>query len=55
VEKYKEISEVLLMASNDHLVEVQDLVMYFPVTAGVMQRRVADVKAVDGISFYKEG
>jgi len=52
VEKYKEISEVLLMASNDHLVEVQDLVMYFPVTAGVMQRRIADVKAVDGISFY---
>jgi oligopeptide transport system ATP-binding protein len=26
--------------------------MYFPVTAGVMRKRVADVKAVDGVSFY---
>jgi len=40
------------MASNDHLVEVEDLYMYFPVTAGVMRRRIGDVKAVDGISFY---
>jgi len=40
------------MASNDHLVEVENLVMYFPVTAGVMQRKIADVKAVDGVSFY---
>ncbi len=38
--------------ATDKLVEVQDLVMYFPVTAGIMQRRVADVKAVDGISFF---
>ena len=37
--------------ATDNLVEVQDLVMYFPVTAGIMQRRVADVKAVDGITF----
>jgi len=44
------------MANNDHLVEVEDLTMYFPVTAGVMQRRVADVKAVDGVSFFiREG
>lgn len=40
------------MASNDHLVEVENLVMYFPVTAGIMQKKVADVKAVDGVSFY---
>ncbi len=40
------------MVSNDHLIEVENLVMYFPVTAGIMQRKVADVKAVDGISFY---
>jgi len=39
------------MATNDVLVDVQDLVMWFPVTAGVMRKRVADVKAVDGISF----
>jgi len=37
---------------NEHLVQVDNLYMYFPVTAGVMQRRVADVKAVDGISFF---
>jgi len=40
------------MASNDHLVEVENLHMYFPVTAGVVRRKVADVKAVDGVSFY---
>ena len=40
------------MASDDHLIEVENLAMYFPVTAGVLQRRIADLKAVDGISFY---
>jgi len=39
------------MARDNILVEVQDLVMYFPVTAGIMRKRVNDVKAVDGISF----
>ncbi|MBL7165424.1 MAG: ATP-binding cassette domain-containing protein [Dehalococcoidales bacterium] len=38
--------------ATENLVEVQDLVMYFPVTAGIMQKRVADVKAVDGVSFF---
>jgi oligopeptide transport system ATP-binding protein len=34
------------------LVEVNDLKVYFPVTAGIIfQRKVADVKAVDGVSF----
>jgi peptide/nickel transport system ATP-binding protein len=33
------------------LVEVQDLVKYFPVRGGILQRKVGDVKAVDGISF----
>jgi len=40
------------MARNDILVEIENLVMYFPITAGVLQRKIADVKAVDGISFY---
>ena len=40
------------MARDDILVEIENLVMYFPVTAGVLQRKIADVKAVDGISFY---
>ena len=40
------------MASNDHLVDVENLVMYFPVIAGVFSRKIGDVKAVDGVSFY---
>ena len=40
------------MATNNILVDVQDLKMYFPVTAGVTRKKVADVKAVDGISFF---
>lgn len=40
------------MARDDVLVEIENLHMYFPVTAGVLQRKVANVKAVDGISFY---
>ncbi|MEE8353716.1 MAG: ABC transporter ATP-binding protein [Dehalococcoidales bacterium] len=40
------------MSDNGHLVEVENLVMYFPVTAGILQKHVADVKAVDGVSFY---
>ncbi len=40
------------MVSDDHLVEVENLYMYFPVTAGIIQKKVADVKAVDGVSFY---
>ena len=33
------------------LVEVRDLVKHFPVRGGILQRKVADLKAVDGISF----
>jgi oligopeptide transport system ATP-binding protein len=41
------------MANNGNvLVEVQDLKMYFPITQGIIfQRRVGDIKAVDGVSF----
>ena len=39
--------------SSEYLVDIQQLKMYFPVTAGfLIQRKVADVKAVDGISFH---
>jgi oligopeptide transport system ATP-binding protein len=38
--------------NDDHLIDVEHLFMYFPVTAGVFQKRVADVKAVDDVSFY---
>lgn len=33
------------------LLEVRNLKVYFPVFGGVFQRRVAEVKAVDGVSF----
>jgi oligopeptide transport system ATP-binding protein len=37
---------------GETLVDVQDLQVYFPVTSGIIfQRKVADVKAVDGLSF----
>lgn len=39
------------MASNNTLVKVENLKMYFPVTAGVLRKKVGDVKAVDGVSF----
>ncbi len=37
---------------GEPLVEVKDLQVYFPVSAGIIfQRKVADVKAVDGVTF----
>lgn len=40
-----------LMTRDEPLVRVENLRMYFPVTAGVLRRKIADIKAVDGISF----
>ncbi len=37
--------------SNDAILDIQDLKMYFPVTRGLLRRKVADVKAVDGVTF----
>ncbi len=38
---------------SDVLIETRDLTMYFPVTKGIIrQRKVAEVKAVDGVSFF---
>jgi oligopeptide transport system ATP-binding protein len=36
---------------NDLLLEVADLKQYFPITGGVLNRKVGDLKAVDGVSF----
>ncbi len=44
------MSETTPMAGKA-LLEVQDLKVYFPVYGGVFQRKVADVKAVDGVTF----
>jgi ABC-type oligopeptide transport system ATPase subunit len=37
--------------SNELIVEIKDLKMYFPITRGIFRRRVGDVKAIDGVSF----
>ena len=36
---------------NDVILDVKDLRMHFPVTRGLLRRKVADVKAVDGVTF----
>ena len=36
---------------NDIVLNVKDLQMYFPVIRGLLRHKVADVKAVDGVSF----
>ncbi len=39
-------------SAQENIVEVRDIKMYFPVTSGIIfQRKVADVKAVDGVTF----
>ena len=39
------------MSSHKRLVDVKDLSVHFPVHGGVLSKRVATVKAVDGITF----
>jgi oligopeptide transport system ATP-binding protein len=41
----------LAMPDQEALIKVNDLVMHFPILAGVLQRQVGVVRAVDGISF----
>ena len=39
-------------ATGEPLLEVKNMKMYFPVTSGIIfQKKVADVKAVDNVSF----
>ncbi len=40
-----------LLAAAPTLVEVRDLVKNFPIRGGILQRTVANVQAVDGVSF----
>jgi oligopeptide/dipeptide ABC transporter ATP-binding protein len=37
--------------SSQTIVEVKDLKMYFPITRGLLRRKVGDIKSVDGVSF----
>jgi oligopeptide/dipeptide ABC transporter ATP-binding protein len=39
------------VAQNDIMVEVNNLKMYFPITRGVLKRKVGEIKAVDDIDF----
>ena len=39
------------LQQNNNILNIQDLRMYFPVTKGLLRRKVADVKAVDGVTF----
>jgi oligopeptide transport system ATP-binding protein len=41
----------MLDTENTPLVSVRDLKMHFPIHAGLLRRRVGEVKAVDGVSF----
>ena len=36
---------------KDTILQVKDLKLYFPVTKGLLRKKVADVRAVDGVSF----
>ncbi len=48
----REQTQTQTASQDDVLVSVQDLQMYFPVRSGIIfQRKVADIKAVDGVSF----
>ncbi len=38
-------------ATNDVVLEVDSLEMYFPVTRGLLKKKVGEIKAVDGVSF----
>src|SRR5512136_1815521 len=41
----------MAQTNSPDLMVVQDLIKYFPVRSGLMQRVTAQVKAVDGVSF----
>jgi len=40
-----------LAADNNVLLSVENLKKYFPITSGLLRRKVGNIKAVDGISF----
>lgn len=44
-------SNIITDVNSDHLLEVQGLKKYFPIKAGILQRTVGHIKAVDDVSF----
>ncbi|MEW9111464.1 ABC transporter ATP-binding protein [Cytobacillus gottheilii] len=47
----KKDSNSSIITDSDYILEVNDLKKHFPVKAGILQRNVGSVKAVDGLSF----
>ncbi len=39
-------------STNGHLLQISDVVREYPITAGLLQRRVASVKAVSGVNLH---
>jgi len=37
--------------NQEHVIEVKNLKMYFPITRGLLRRKVGEIKAVDDVSF----
>ena len=50
-ESQSSLDKVLAQAEKGNVVDVMDLKMYFPVRRGLLKIKVADVKALDGVSF----
>ncbi|MEQ8187193.1 MAG: dipeptide ABC transporter ATP-binding protein [Candidatus Eremiobacterota bacterium] len=48
----KNTSKIKEKTDNNIILDVKNLKKYFPVTAGIFSRVVANVKAVDNVSFY---
>lgn len=44
--------KTLTETSSDNILEVRGLKKYFPIKAGLLQKHVGDVKAVDDLNFY---
>lgn len=49
-----EMDSVTDVQGNNLILDVRNLKVYFPVLRGLLRRKVADVKAVDGVSFNLE-
>jgi peptide/nickel transport system ATP-binding protein len=47
----KPVVNKITPSQDDIILDVKNLRMYFPVTRGLLRRKVADVKAVDNVSF----
>jgi oligopeptide/dipeptide ABC transporter ATP-binding protein len=39
------------LINNDNVIEIKNLKMYFPITRGLLRRKVGEIKAVDDVSF----